>query len=798
MKRTKFKITIFALALVFVFSVAAFFGITLGAKPAKAAGTVTVSGSSVFTASGEASVYVYKDFKEDGSNPDSGDTGHTLFSLGYDDDNISYRRNLAYNWWEYKDTEKTEGEETTTVKEKTNGRFNMEIGFKNTYFEKFIIAFESQQYSKTEDGKTVNYIIFFRDSADGVKVLVTDDKDADVSKAEDKVLFRDHITIKFGEKDGDCYPVTVSDGDNSVAGRMVNVGGNYAKYSSSSTTPVYPLIFSATFGEEPDFEETAQMVLYSLNNQEFLVKSSSNQIGTNVHVWSVGTVTDNTPAVLCLNKEISHLDIGGKISFDYQLIDVLRSSPSSTLHYYLLKYEDKIKSDIDFNYIKTEEEGEADLFAEVESDFLLDSDKEDYLPSIPEDGGVGFGSNFKVDMAVKVYAEVKDTSSNGEISYVFLDWYLRDDLKLTINGYDFIAVGDDVDGVRYNYDNADGTGWSDSADGIIAKYQEKVTEAAKNLSAGSSSYFYLPSAESLFVDNNTAYSDMKISIYYYSSTQSSNTSLASNNLSINVSKPGSYRFTLYATDVAGNSMYYIDNNGEVVEFKSSEVWDIYSDDDRHDYLPWFEFNVDYKGVEFKEVPGKQSTAYVGTNYTSASFDINGVESSYEVKYRLFLFDRAGYFAETGVNFTYEEFIAKMDGLFADNETRIYFKEIKEVNESDEDYEEFKDYNWSHTSTSFTPQDGNAYYYMRAEVTDTEYNTDPVTCSLAVVASVEAKELKGDSEWLKNNVASVILLSVAGVSLIAIVLLLVIKPKNKDDIDVQYEKMNAKKNAKKSK
>ena len=68
----------------------------------------------------------------------------------------------------------------------------------------------------------------------------------------------------------------------------------------------------------------------------------------------------------------------------------------------------------------------------------------------------------------------------------------------------------------------------------------------------------------------------------------------------------------------------------------------------------------------------------------------------------------------------------------------------------------------------------------------------MTCSLAVVSSVEAKALKGESEWLKNNVASVILLSVAGVSFVAIILLLVIKPKNKDDIDVQFEKEKSKK------
>ena len=801
MNRTKFKITIFALALAFVMSVAAFFGINFGgSRAARAAGTVSVHGSSIFTSFGDgASVYVYKESKEDGGQPDSTDTGYTMFSLGYDSDNISYRKNLAYNWYEQSEEEVTEegSDETTIVKgDVVNGMFNMEIGFKNTYFEKFIIAFESQQYSKTEDGKTVNYILFFPEGESGVKVLITDDKDATAEDVESNaVLSVEHIYIKFVSKlDGGKYGVIVSNNaesvaadDNSVYGTLENVGGNYAKYSSSSTTPVYPLIFSAKFAEEKENDETAQMVLYRLNNQEFLVKNASSSISEDKHVWSGGTVTDDTPAVLCLNKEISSLKTGGSVSFDYQAIDVLRSSPSAVLHYYILKCEDLDKDDIDFN------DHTDDRFVEVESNFLLDSDVSDYLPTLYDDGGRGYGSNFKIDMAVKVFAEVKDTGTNGEVSHVFLDWYIPEDLKLSIGGYDFIAVGENKNGVTFN------TSAEKSWDEIVKEYQEKVTEAAKDLSAGSSSYFYVPSAENLFVDDATAYTDMKISIYYYSSTQSSNTSLATNNLSINVSKPGSYRFTLYATDADGNNMYYIDKDGKVVDFSSSEIWEIYGDEDRHDYLPWFEFKVDYKGVEFKEVPGKQNTAYVGTTYTSASFDINGVDGSYTTKYRLFRFERADYYAYTlqttgkGVTFTYEDFLKVMDDLFENN--RTFFYEIKQVNESDEDYEEFKDYNWSSTTTSFTPLDGNAFYYMRAEVTDNEYNTDPVTFSLSVVASFEAKELKGDSEWLQNNVASVILLSVAGVSLVAIILLLVIKPKNKEDIDVQYEKMNEKKGKK---
>ena len=759
MNRTKFKITIFALALVFIFSVAAFFAVNFrNFKSANAASDLSVT---VFTQSGEANVIVDRQEGKD----------YTLFTFGFDEDNISYRKNLAYSWYEG-DFEEVEG--VAQLKEVNHCLFNMEIGFKNNSFKKFVITFESQQYSKTEDNKTLNYVTFFPEGK-GVKVLVTDDKDATAAES-DVVLALDHITIKFDERDGDGYPVTVSDGTNSVSGKLENVGGNYAKYSSSSTTPVYPLIFSAEFGE--DNEDTAQMVLYSLNNQKFEISGAY----TSGNHLTGGTVTDDTPAALCLNKEISHLNIGGNISFDFQLIDVLRSSPSSTLYYHVLKSAETQK-EINFSDYK------GDLYSEVDSDVLLDSDKEDYLPTLDDDGGKGYGENFKIDMAVKVYAEIKDTQTNGEVSYVFLDWYVADALKLDINSASFLAVGDNKDGVGYN---SKGTDW----DKIVEDYQAKVDEAAKNLSAGSSSYFYVPSAETLFVDDATVYSDMRISVYYYSSTQSSNTSLATNNLSINVTNPGTYRFTLYATDAAGNDMHYYDKDGEAVEFASSEIWDIYADDDKHDYLPWFSFNVDYKGVQFKEVPGKQDTAYVGTPYTSASFQINGVENSYTTKYRLFLFDRAGYYTDmkaqgVDVDITYDWFLETMDELFAGSTTRLYFKEIKQVSEYDEDYEEFKDYNWSSSSTTFTPQEG-AFYYMRAEVTDTQYNTDPVTCSLAVQASVEAKALKGDSEWLQNNVASVILLSVAGVSLIAIILLLVVRPKNKEDIDVQFEKMNKKK------
>lgn len=783
MKHTAYKFSIITLALVLLLSLTAFLGIHF--IPAKAEGTVTVSGTNVFTATEDANVIVDK----------QDDKYYTMFSLASNDDSVSYRRNLAYNWY----SGVTTGEGDDAVSTVEHGMFNMEIGFKNTSFEKFIITFESQQYNKSKDNKSLNYVIFFPEN-NGVKVLITNNKDASKSDAGDKVLNADHIVIKFTEKLAGAYAVSVgNEGGESVTGELKNVGGNFAKSSTSSSNPVYPLIFNAEFDKDAE-SKAASMVLYSLNGQAFEVSNASHDDKNDYYYG--GTVLDNKPAVLCLNEEFVYFTQGGEVDVDYTVVDVLRSSPSSTVYYYVLDYDQYVNKELDYN--------DKELFTEVEDDILLETDVDKYLPVADDLNGTKFDAynadgklnKLKVDMLVKAYIEIKDTTaSTGTPDVIYLDWYVSDGYKVKVNGSDFLAVAEDKLGATYNYDGSDGKTWEQ----IKADYQAKVDELANDLSAGSSSYLYLPSAESLFADNATAYTDLKLSVYFYHDSQSSNTNLSTNNLSINVSKQGAYTFTIYATDAAGNNMYYIDEDGNIEEFASSKVWDMYNDKENglYDKLPWFTFNVGYTGVQFEETPGKQSTAYVGTSYTSASFKINGISGSYDTRYRLFLFDRAGFYNDYKDNaaynngvFSYEQFIEKMDKLYEGAETRKYFTEILQVSESDAEYETFKDYGWSNSSTSFTPQDDNAFYMIRAEVTDKQFVTEPVTCSLAVVASVNAKTISGPNDWLANNVASVVLLSIAGAAFVGIILLFVIKPKNKDDVDVQFE--NEKKKQKKSK
>ncbi len=595
--------------------------------------------------------------------------------------------------------------------------------------------------------------------------------------------------IAFTEKLAGGYAVSVGNEDGAtVYGEFANVGGNYAKAVTSGTTLVYPLSFSAEFVEEEGDRDAALMVLYSLNGQVFsLTAVKYDETGD---YYYGGTVTDDTPPVLCLDNDLKYLTLGGEIDIDYAVIDVLRSSPKATVNYYVLTYDQYKDEEIDY--------GDVELFTEISStdEYLLISDRDKYLPDT--EGSAVFGENLTVDMAVKVYLKLTDATSNGESTIVYLDWYVADEYKLNINGADFIAVAKDGLGVTYNYDGVDGQTWEE----IIAEYQAKIDELASDLSAGSSSYLYLPSLEKLFSDNATSYSDLTFGIYYYHNSQASSTNLSSNKLSINVTQQGAYTFTVYATDAAGNNMYYYDEDGELVEFAASEIWTMYEDEDEeglYKKLPWFTFSVGYTGVSFDETPGAQPTAYVGTSYTSASFSINGISGSYTTVYRLFLFDRAAYYEGEGKTLSYEEFLEIMDDLFNDPATRKYFEEIpalSDLEETDENYDRYSEYAWSGTTTTFTPQDDNAFYMIRAEVTDTQYVTDPITCSLGVVASVKASTIKGESEWLKNNVTSVVLLVVAGVALIGIILLLVIKPKDKGDIDAQFDEANKKSKKKK--
>lgn len=807
--KLKFSLII-AFALSFLIAIGAFLGITF----ARADRTVSISsgGLSIFKdASGSnAPVWAHEDGEGEGKKD------FLMFVFEDDSDEVNYKKNLAFRWYENAadnsastdDGEEEEGvadAEAPAINFEMNpGWFNMEIGFAdknnadgNIQFEKFVITFESQQYTQTKDGKTTNYIVFEKTDGNRLNVYVAT-KDAS-EKDLDAVLDRlaadatapigavgnDRITIDFTDYEKGNYSVKISDGTTTVTGAFENVGKAYAKYSSSSATPVTPLSFKALFAEEKEDDVKAFMTLYRLNNQSFGLSGLSD---TDYGAPLVkGSINDDAPPVVCLDKAVPFIKYNGEITFDYTVIDVVATSPSLATSYYMLT-----KDAVTDGYVPEYKEKGGDYRTVTDSDnqYIFPHDRH-YLPTADDYEASVYDENFGVKAAVKVVLKLTDTSSTGgQTTYVLLDWYVDGNYLIKLNGdadKTYIAVATDKQGLSYAY--TDGTASSpDGADWqkLLTDYQSSVNDAAKDLKAGNKNYFYLPSVESLFNSDATPYSDLTFSIYYNNGSQQSSANKSANELSINITKAGKYIFTVFAKDAAGNSMFYYDDKHEKVDLETGAVWNMYKQEENSEYegmrkyLPWFEFTVEESVISIED-PDVQSTAYVGSSYTPDSFEINGVSvksvyTLYEFKSDLWAKDH------DGVAMTFGYFSENKEVLLKDG--RMYFTRIRpasELKEGTADYDKFNDYGWNSASLSFTPQTANAFYLIKCEASGSE-TAEPVTKLMAIAAAPKVTPLDGEDTWVQDNVTSIILLCIAGASLTGIILLLVIKPKNKGDLD----------------
>lgn len=839
MKSLKIRLSIIlAFAVTFLAAVGAFFGTGLFANADR---DTTVDGSSttLFNASAGADLRAHEQTVGEGETATK--EYYTMFAIKEEDGVISYKKNLAY-WW-YSNTATTtetegegEGAVEKTVEDLKNpvrsakNYFNMEVGFENLDFERFIIKFESQQYYKTKDEKTSNYVIFVpsETKADKVNVIITDNKD-EKNLTADTALNKDKIKIEFTGTTANGYAVKVSDDTLNVTGEFANVGGTHAKYTTTSTLTVTPLSFEAKLKTPAEGEavKPALLTLYSLNGQSFKLKSANKEEGNDYFTGT--TVVDNTPPVLCLDDNITFIKRGEQMSFGYTVIDVLQSSPSSTLSYYILT-DKQAKGEVEnFN---PDDMSDTKLFTEVTSGTVqrVIPRVEHYVPVKDTNYNTPkFDDNVKVTAAVKAFIKLTDYSyTGGQSTYVLVDWYAEDDLLLTVDGNKYLAVANDEQGATFAYtegnaSNPTAQAWKD----LITAYQKEVNKAAKGLKAGSKNYFYLPALDhievaedtykSLLSDNITAYEDLSFSIYYNNGTQQSPvTGKKYNDLSVPITKEGDYGFTVYATDAVSGEMYYFDKNGEKQEFSSSDIWEMHDDTDvidepsgltKSDYIPWFTFHVGAAQLSIEE-PKEQDIAYVN-NTANVSFEINGVSGSYTSTYTLYLFDSAEYYNYAHEALTYEKFMELKQQLF-ENKTdlkdgsgnpvnsRRWFQTIQitsgndSVDENSADFKKYEAYKWN-GSSSFEPQNPNAFYLVTCEVKGTDGQTDKAYMGIA--AAPKVRDLVGEDTWVQDNMVSVILLCIAGASLIGIVLLLVIKPKNKGDVDEEFELEQSKKKRK---
>ena len=743
--------------------------------------------TNVFTVSNDATVAA-----------DSTDAAKTAFTLP-NDGSVTFARNLAF-----KRFEKSDSANYLTLK----------FSFKDANFKTVTFSFDSPSAWATKDDKTTNTVKFEKKEGGGLTVTVNDKAATEIAAAD----VNKTLTLQLGEKtDANDGEFTVSLSVDGTAQTMsedskfTNVGANYATYSKSSKT--YPLVVTAELADDAAENASTVVLLSEINGQKF------------DELTEDGKVTDNAAPVLVLNEILDGFTLGTAFSLDYTVVDVLyKSTVTPSLTYY--QYDPTVTEEL------TEEE-----YRELDTSvYFLERG---YWKG--EGDAKEWTSMFKENDAeyYSIKAELDDGSKSANID---LSWYATANAVKTFSSVAYIKADNNKDGATYsnislddvNYKNRVAVEWEEY--GGYEKFDADLTAAAKDKTAGSNSTVNIPSMKWLINDNN-GYRNLKFTISYYkpsSSTgsPSTNSGLSYNGLTISVEEQGWYEFKVFAVDGADNAMKYYDEDGELVSVTSDNVWDI-------EEIPSFSFYIANTGIQVEEpdsASDKKDTVLLNKTYTMDDIDVTGVTSTLKEDYALYKIDLSKYnetatrkisqSALTSVD--YEKLNAAIDISSAENKDYfgVYltayakllaegldidstdgnvakivacFEKIGEVGDRkngamDEDGNYiYEDYNWSATSQSFsTIEEG--MFFILADYSEAEQTAVRATAYKLVIVDSEADSIKGETEWLKNNVASVVLFSIAGVLLILIIILLLVKPSDEtlDDVDAKAKKAEKKK------
>lgn len=526
------------------------------------------------------------------------------------------------------------------------------------------------------------------------------------------------ITLALSERDGEAgYGNFVVSVNGSEAGTFTNIGRYYAKYASASAdTPIDPLTFSA------ETDGTVSFAVHSLNGQSFALTD--------------GEVTDDAAPVLVIDSEIKQILLGTEVDFDTVAIDVCSSSVSTT-RYYLA---DGVPA--------TDEDGEPVDPAFEDDDLVgyndLDSDKRFFETDFN-------GSN---GGTVSIAFRLRDGNSNA--ACYFIEWYAA---ATADNGHIAVVHPESVsDTPTLTFDEAQ-----------AEAYQAEVTAAAldedgKSVQVGDGAYYYLPSLRAYASDATCGYTDMTFQIYYR--TYNGDTDSASgayDELRIELEEEGLYEFRVVPVNSAGKVMIGEFEDGQAT-ITGNNVWDA-------ENLTTFRFRVAYNGPSIEE-PEEGEVGYVDVTYEFEDFDIVAL-GDYQTRYKLYRLDlNEGAEPSSVSDVRGGEGASVTENAYGTwTEIAVYDKDL-ESDEGDNVYDWDPD-----SSRSFIPQE-KGYYKLVVEVASA--NMPIATASQVVEVTSEADVIPGTSYWLQENLTAVIFLGIGILCLIGIVIVLLIKPKDKDE------------------
>lgn len=651
---------------------------------------------------------------------ESGKTNYLTYRLHDGErDAVSFKKDVALKWYAADGDQPFNG---------SAEYFSIEFGFdKSAAFTSFTFTLETTQFSMSKEGKSSNEVVFTKSGSSvsasvngGQSIVVSDTGTIEISLVRDDGYGNYTVAVNGEEAD---KPFT-------------NIGKYYAKYASSSAaTPLTPISFTAEGTGDSGFDFTVQ----SLNGQKFEINEDNG-------------VTDDTAPVLVIDSEIRLLYLGVEPDFEYRAIDVLASSTPSVTEYY---YVDKTGAVRDFG-----DDGELTGYEELDDKVFFENSFDEGTTFTQNDPG-------RVSIAFKV------SDSNDESAYYFAEWYTGKDFLSVVNP-ETVEDIPETTFITYN-EKADGTVSAVNPDNTkIEAYQNKVSAAAvkdgKSIQVGEGAYYYIPSLKEYVTDDSCGYADMNFTVYYMTETSAVKTVSGSpDELRIELTEEGRYTFRIVPTNSAGNTMtgVFEQKSGtetlyKKAEISSSNVFDAVN-------LPTFDFIVEYKGPAVEEPKdGSDDVGYVDVVYQVEDFEVIAL-SGYKTMYELYYFEPNDNTSITVADIRKAEKADGTNSLGTWNKIEVYDNDL-------DDDEGDNVYSWNpDSSLSFVPQEIGFY---KVAIKVSSENLDPVSEFKVIEITSEKDVVRGETQWLQNNITAVVFLVIGVVCLIGIVVLLLIKPQDK--------------------
>lgn len=251
----------------------------------------------------------------------------------------------------------------------------------------------------------------------------------------------------------------------------------------------------------------------------------------------------------------------------------------------------------------------------------------------------------------------------------------------------------------------------------------------------------VPSLKDMVFDDVVTYEQMKKTVYY---DNNASESLTSSGMSIMLSEADKYLYRVVFADGQGNAM------------------DADKDFEADAKYEKFEFGfsiVDDAPISVEAAP-VQGEGYVGSSYTASKFDIDaaGCTTTYKLMYN------------SDVKAT-----AESDGWVAIPKATSVSDEA--YDKDGYTYDDIKSINYNGNLT-FTPNKTGSYMITCDVVSSVTARND--SASTIIRVEKQSSPVKVYTDWLENNVWTVVFLGVGTLCLIGIIVLLCIKPKEEID------------------